>query len=68
MRSKHMSLIEEPELYDIVAPEALLDPDGIINYEHIAAAAAELAHQFWLEIDAELTQQSAQCPADAGGL
>jgi hypothetical protein len=65
-----MSLVEDPNLYDILAPETLLDPDGIVNYAGIAAAAAELAHQFWLEIDAELTQQTAQyqVDADAGSL
>jgi predicted component of type VI protein secretion system len=33
----------------------------MINYERIAAEAAELARQFWLEIEAEFTQQVAGC-------
>ncbi len=33
----------------------------MINYERIAAEAAELARQFWLEIEAEFTQQAAGC-------
>ncbi|HEY3227845.1 MAG TPA: FHA domain-containing protein [Roseiflexaceae bacterium] len=33
----------------------------MVNYEQIAAEAAELAHQFWLEIEAGFTQQTAQC-------
>jgi hypothetical protein len=32
----------------------------MINYEHIAAQAAELARLFWLEIETEFTQQIAQ--------
>jgi thiamine biosynthesis protein ThiC len=87
-RSKHMTLVEEPKLYDMFAPEALLGPytlcnqmsaedlmhfaepyafwvrNGMVTYERIAAAAAELARQFWLEIDAEFTRQTARCQAD----
>jgi hypothetical protein len=38
-----------------------------VNYERIAAEAAELADQLWLEIEAEFTRaiarcQAAQCP------
>ena len=33
----------------------------MINYEHIAAEAAELARLFWLEIEVEFTQQIARC-------
>ena len=35
----------------------------MINYEHIAAEAAELARLFWLEIEAEFDQQAALCQA-----
>ncbi len=42
----------------------------MVNYVRIAAEAAELAREFWLEIEAEFTQQAAQCwaglPARAG--
>ena len=42
----------------------------MVNYEQIAAEAAELAREFWLEIEAEFLQQAAQCwaglPARAG--
>jgi hypothetical protein len=42
----------------------------MISYKHIAAEAAELARQFWLEIEEELTRQAAQSranePARAG--
>jgi hypothetical protein len=33
----------------------------MVNYERIAAEAAELAREYWLEIEAEFTQQAAQC-------
>jgi hypothetical protein len=32
----------------------------MVNYEQIAAEAAELARQFWLEIEAEFTRQAAK--------
>jgi hypothetical protein len=35
----------------------------MVNYERIAIEAAELARQFWLEIDAEFLRQAAQCRA-----
>ena len=64
-----MRLVEEPNLYDILVPETLFGADGMVDYEGIAAAAAELAHQFWLEIEAQLSQQSAECldGADTSG-
>ena len=33
----------------------------MINYEYIAAEAAELARLFWQEIEVEFTQQIARC-------
>jgi predicted component of type VI protein secretion system len=36
----------------------------MINYEQIAAEAAELARQFWLEIEAGFTQQTARGQGD----
>ena len=33
----------------------------MINYERIAAEAAELARLFWQEIEVEFTQQIARC-------
>jgi hypothetical protein len=36
----------------------------MVNYERIAAEAAELAHQFWREMEAEFTRQAAQRWAD----
>jgi len=42
----------------------------MVDYDQIAAEAAELARQFWLEIEAEFTRQVAQYrgsgPARAG--
>jgi hypothetical protein len=42
----------------------------MVNFEQIEAEAAELAGQFWLEIEAEFTRQAAHCqetmPAQAG--
>jgi len=35
----------------------------MISNEAIAAQAAALAHQFWLEIEAEFTRQTARCQA-----
>ena len=32
----------------------------MVNYERIAAEVAELARQFWLEIETEFTRQAAQ--------
>jgi hypothetical protein len=78
-----MSLVEEPKMYDLFSPEALLNPyprynrvhpedlvdftesydirvgNAMVNCERIAAVAAELARQFWLEIEGEFAQQSA---------
>jgi hypothetical protein len=78
-----MTLVEEPKVYDLFAPEALLDPyplynqmhakdlvdftesydsrvgNAMVNCERIAAVAAELARQFWLEIEGEFAHQSA---------
>ncbi len=39
----------------------------MINYERIAAEAAELANQFWLEIESEFTQQTARCQGGRPG-
>ena len=36
----------------------------MVNYERITAEAAELARQFWLEIEAEFTQQIAPYQVD----
>jgi hypothetical protein len=32
----------------------------MVNYEQIAVEAAELAHQFWLEMEVEFARQAAQ--------
>jgi len=84
-----MTLVEEPKVYNLFAPDALLDPyplynrthaedvdftesydiwvaNAMVNCERIAAVAAELARQFWLEIEGEFTQQSAMQDRPAG--
>jgi hypothetical protein len=52
-RTRAEDLVDFTESYDIRVGNTM------ITCERIAAMAAELAHQFWLEIEEEFTQQSA---------